>query len=60
MDNIICFLLVILIISDNTSECEKDLNIAAFWFNGLLSMQDLGMDYFVIGESFETSVPWDR
>lgn len=22
--------------------------------------QDLGMDYYVIGESFETSVPWDR
>lgn len=24
------------------------------------SEQDLGMDYYVIGESFETSVPWDR
>ncbi|TSM68863.1 Alkyldihydroxyacetonephosphate synthase, peroxisomal [Bagarius yarrelli] len=23
-------------------------------------LRDLGMDYFVIGESFETSVPWDR
>uniref|UniRef100_A0A671PUG6 Alkylglycerone-phosphate synthase n=1 Tax=Sinocyclocheilus anshuiensis TaxID=1608454 RepID=A0A671PUG6_9TELE len=23
-------------------------------------VQDLGMDYYVIGESFETSVPWDR
>ncbi|NXC71051.1 ADAS protein, partial [Anhinga anhinga] len=21
---------------------------------------DLGLDYYVIGESFETSVPWDR
>lgn len=27
---------------------------------GLFSEQDLGMDYYVIGESFETSVPWDR
>ena len=26
----------------------------------LYSEQDLGMDYYVIGESFETSVPWDR
>lgn len=26
----------------------------------LFSEQDLGMDYYVIGESFETSVPWDR
>lgn len=26
----------------------------------LYSNQDLGMDYYVIGESFETSVPWDR
>lgn len=25
-----------------------------------VSEQDLGMDYYVIGESFETSVPWDR
>lgn len=25
-----------------------------------LPVQDLGMDYYVIGESFETSVPWDR
>ncbi|KTG36183.1 hypothetical protein cypCar_00038370, partial [Cyprinus carpio] len=25
-----------------------------------LSVMDLGMDYYVIGESFETSVPWDR
>ncbi|CAL8343210.1 unnamed protein product, partial [Boreogadus saida] len=23
-------------------------------------LRDLGMDHFVIGESFETSVPWDR
>ncbi|KAF5892216.1 alkyldihydroxyacetonephosphate synthase, peroxisomal, partial [Clarias magur] len=23
-------------------------------------LRDLGMDYYVIGESFETSVPWDR
>ncbi|KAL7991602.1 hypothetical protein Chor_015858, partial [Crotalus horridus] len=22
--------------------------------------EDLGMDYYVVGESFETSVPWDR
>ncbi|NWH30729.1 ADAS protein, partial [Chloropsis hardwickii] len=21
---------------------------------------DLGLDYYIIGESFETSVPWDR
>lgn len=26
----------------------------------LLFPQDLGMEYYVIGESFETSVPWDR
>lgn len=26
----------------------------------VLLPQDLGMDYYVIGESFETSVPWDR
>uniref|UniRef100_UPI00358FB4E7 alkyldihydroxyacetonephosphate synthase, peroxisomal isoform X2 n=1 Tax=Myxine glutinosa TaxID=7769 RepID=UPI00358FB4E7 len=23
-------------------------------------LRDLGMDYYIIGESFETSVPWDR
>uniref|UniRef100_A0A4W3IKB2 Alkylglycerone-phosphate synthase n=1 Tax=Callorhinchus milii TaxID=7868 RepID=A0A4W3IKB2_CALMI len=23
-------------------------------------IRDLGMDYYIIGESFETSVPWDR
>ena len=23
-------------------------------------MQDLGFDYCFLGESFETSVPWDR
>lgn len=26
----------------------------------LYSIQDLGLDYYVVGESFETSVPWDR
>uniref|UniRef100_A0A8C4QRI3 Alkylglycerone-phosphate synthase n=1 Tax=Eptatretus burgeri TaxID=7764 RepID=A0A8C4QRI3_EPTBU len=23
-------------------------------------LRDLGMDYYIIGESFETSIPWDR
>ncbi|VDP12134.1 unnamed protein product [Heligmosomoides polygyrus] len=46
--------------ADEVNNEEKRLYALAEQFKGVEYFQDLGMDFGVIGESFETSVPWDK